>query len=325
MTPCSFNSVTPCLVFLLHIPDKPKFISTLLHMGDFDVFSVSDECSVYEGALKVNFFVLVLITFGIFISYVPQYRRIIIKRTSEGLSTNFLLLGSCSSLFTLTNIILVSLLARVCCYLGELSSFNCLNSQLNLVQISVQSVSAILILVLVLVFTKHSIKQDKDEYRRIENVGKVVAVHGMLSLCQLVWGLEGSKTTLFSIANVNGLLSTLLTVIKYVPQIHTTYKLKHPGTLSVGMMRIQTPGGAIFALTLFLSKGSHWSSWFSYFVAVCLQGTLLGLCTYYEYFKEDGLTSEISERRALERIIQENVTEETALVDDLPANQSQRA
>ena len=50
-------------------------------------------------------------------------------------------------------------------------------------------------------------------------------------------------------------MSALLTVIKYVPQIYTTFRLKHPGTLSIGMMCIQTPGGFVFTATLFFTKG----------------------------------------------------------------------
>ncbi|KAI3404661.2 hypothetical protein KGF56_002557 [Candida oxycetoniae] len=84
-------------------------------------------------------------------------------------------------------------------------------------------------------------------------------------------------SALYSIANVNGLLSAALTIVKYVPQINTTYHLKHPGTLSIGMMCIQTPGGFVFAATLMFTKGSHWSSYVSYLVAAILQGTLLTL------------------------------------------------
>lgn len=265
------------------------------------------DCSVYEGASTANFVFLVLITIGIFVSYLPQYHRIYVKRTSEGLSRNFLLLGSCSSLFTLTNIILVSSRARQCCYSGKLSPFNCVNAQLNMIQIGVQCVSAILILVFVLVLTRSSVKQDKVEYSKIVQVGKYVALHATVSLFQIVFAFLGSSKVLYGIANINGLLSTLLTIVKYVPQIHTTYKLKHPGTLSIGMMCIQTPGGVLFTITLMLTKGSHWSSWISYMVAAILQGTLLGLCFYYEYYKNHGLTAELGERRAIDRIVDENV------------------
>lgn len=272
-----------------------------------------EKCAVYDGASTVNFVFLILISIGIIISYIPQYRRIIIKRTSEGLSTNFLFLGSCSSIFTLTNIILVSSKARHCCAIGALDTFNCINSQLNLFQIGIQCTCAILILVLVLVITKHSIKQDKAEYKCIENVGKLVAAHGIISLLQITIGFSTNSTVLYTIANINGLLSALLTVIKYVPQIYTTYRLKHPGTLSIGMMCIQTPGGFIFTATLYFAKGSHWSSWVSYLVAALLQGTLLLLCFYYVYFRgtlDSGESAEELEREAIERIINENRHEE---------------
>ncbi|RLV93083.1 hypothetical protein JA1_002707 [Spathaspora sp. JA1] len=265
-----------------------------------------EGCSVYDGASTVNLIFSILITFGIVGSYIPQYVRIYHKRTSEGLSTNFLLLGSCSSIFTLTNIILISSIARTCCVSGELNTFNCINSQLNLIQIGLQCTCAILILVFVLILTKHSLKQDKLEYARIVQVGHLVAVHGVISLVQVIIGLAGSRNLLYTIANTNGLLSALLTVIKYLPQIHTTYKLKHPGTLSIGMMCIQTPGGFIFTATLFFTKGSHWSSWVSYLVAASLQGTLLILCIYYEYFKGGGQGDEL-ERQAIERIVEENL------------------
>lgn len=269
----------------------------------------NNKCSVFEGASKINFAFLVLITIGIIISYLPQYRRIYIKKTSEGLSTNFLFLGSCSSIFTLTNIILVSSKARHCCYIGALNFFNCLNSQLNLIQIGIQCTCAILILVVVLLQTRYSIKQDKEEYAKIVTVGKFVALHGIISIIEVFTGLFTNHTLLITIAQINGLLSALLTMMKYVPQITTTYRLKHPGTLSIGMMCIQTPGGFIFTMTLFFTKGSHWSSWVSYLVAALLQGTLLLLCIYYEYIKNEGITAEILERREVDRNIIQNLDE----------------
>lgn len=163
-----------------------------------------------------------------------------------------------------------------------------------------------MILVLVLLLTRNSLKQDPHEYQNNVTVGKFVMAHAIASIIELVIGFSTNDKILVSIANINGLLSTLLTFIKYVPQIFTTYRLKHPGTLSIGMMCIQTPGGAIFTATLFFTKGSHWSSWISYFFAFILQGILLSMCIYYEYFKG----AEEIERRQVERIVEENLEEE---------------
>lgn len=265
-----------------------------------------DFCSIYEGASPSMFTLSVLITFGIFISYLPQYRRIMQKKTSEGLSVNFLLLGSCSSIFTFTNIILISSRARYCCRVGALTFFNCINSQINLFQIGLQSTCAILILVLVILWTRDSVKQDREEFLRIVNVSKLVAAHGVLSVLQIVIAFATNRSVLLALAQFNGLMSTGLTIIKYVPQILMTYKLKHPGTLSIGMMCIQTPGGFIFTASLFFTKNSHWSSWLSYFVAAMLQGTLLTLCIYYEYFTDYQLV----EDALVESIVEDNIREE---------------
>ncbi|EGV61850.1 hypothetical protein PSN45_000539 [Yamadazyma tenuis] len=277
----------------------------------FEAFQLDkNTCEKYQGASVSNFVFSILITLGIFLSYVPQYHRIYAKRTSEGLSTKFLLLGSCSSIFTFTNIILISSTARSCCRAGALSTFNCINSQLNLVQIGLQCICAIMILVLVLVLTRDSIKQDKAEYRENAKVGKFVMAHFLASIVQIIVAFLSNDGVLVTIANLNGLMSTTLTVIKYVPQIYTTYRLKHPGTLSVGMMCIQTPGGALFTATLFFTKGSHWSSWISYFVAFILQGILLSMCLYFEYFRQGGLNADTLERLQVEQIMETNMREE---------------
>lgn len=266
-------------------------------------------CSVYEGASLTNFVLSVLITGGIFVSYLPQYFRIYKKKTSEGLSVNFLLLGSCSLIFTFTNIILISSRARYCCRVGALTFFNCVNSQLNLIQIGLQCTCAIMILVLVIIWTKNSVKQDKEEYARILRVGQFVVLHAVLSIAQILVAFGTQRSVLLVLAQFNGLMSTLLTVVKYVPQIMTTYRLKHPGTLSIGMMCIQTPGGFVFTATLFFTKGLHWSSWMSYFVAATLQGTLLILCIYYEYYSG----YQDLERAEVEHIIEANTHESERL------------
>lgn len=159
-----------------------------------------------------------------------------------------------------------------------------------------------MILVFVIVYTRDSVKQDKEEFARIIWVAKLVAAHGIASILQIVIAFLTNRPVLLALAQFNGLMSTGLTIIKYVPQILMTYRLKHPGTLSIGMMCIQTPGGFIFTASLFFTKNIHWSSWISYFVAAMLQGTLLTLCIYYEYFTDYKLI----EDTMVDSIVEEN-------------------
>lgn len=263
--------------------------------------SLHPTCSVYAGASVASFVFSVLLTIGIFISYVPQYVRIYRLRTSEGLSTKFLLLGSTCSVFTITNIALVGADARACCHAGALSAFDCASSQLNTIQITVQCACAVLMLVAVLVWTRLSPLQDRKDYHELVIVGRVVTVHSLLAIVQVVAASMLSKHVRYWVATVNGLLSMALTVIKYVPQIATTYSLKHAGTLSIGMMCIQTPGGMLFTATLLAAKGSHWSSWIGYLAALLLQGVLLGLCLYYTYRSQNVELNEYSAISETER------------------------
>jgi hypothetical protein len=80
-----------------------------------------------------------------------------------------------------------------------------------------------------------------------------------------------------------GLTGAILAAIQYMPQIWTTYHLKHVGSLSIPMMCIQTPGGFLFAGSLFARLGwGGWSSWGIFLLTAFMQGILLSLAIYYE-------------------------------------------
>lgn len=83
-------------------------------------------------------------------------------------------------------------------------------------------------------------------------------------------------------ANFLGVQSTILASIQYIPQLYTTWRLKHVGSLSIPMMCIQTPGSFVWAVSLAMREGTRWSSWATYVVTGCLQGALLVMCVIFE-------------------------------------------
>jgi hypothetical protein len=84
-------------------------------------------------------------------------------------------------------------------------------------------------------------------------------------------------------ANALGLMAAILAGIQYFPQIWTTYRLKHVGSLSIPMMCIQTPGGLLFAASLFVRLGwGGWSTWSIFLFTAVMQGILLFLAIKYE-------------------------------------------
>jgi len=83
-------------------------------------------------------------------------------------------------------------------------------------------------------------------------------------------------------ANFLGVQATILASLQYLPQLWTTWKLKHVGSLSIPMMCIQTPGSFVWAISLAMREGTKWSSWLVYVVTGSLQGMLLAMCIAWE-------------------------------------------
>jgi hypothetical protein len=79
-----------------------------------------------------------LIVIGMLISYLPQHARIIKRRTSEGISPYFVLLGTTSATSAFANILLLPQSRQdvACC--KELETFHCIAGLLGIAQLGVQ-------------------------------------------------------------------------------------------------------------------------------------------------------------------------------------------
>lgn len=91
--------------------------------------------SVFEAICsRVSSFII----FGILVSYLPQHVRIISRRSSEGISPYFVLLGTTSGTCAFANILTLPASQRdlACC--KELSSFDCAAGLLGIAQVGVQ-------------------------------------------------------------------------------------------------------------------------------------------------------------------------------------------
>ncbi|ANZ77473.1 BA75_04795T0 [Komagataella pastoris] len=262
------------------------------------------ECLVYKDASVVGFVLATLMATGIFLSYVPQHSRIMKRRTSEGLSPFFLLLGTVSAISAFANLLLYSNDGRICCRLG-LSDFQCINSQIGMIQVGLQTLGYSLILVLCVYYTRDSLTENQREYAQLLKVYRFFLFYAFLNLFAVVYLIKRKQDTelFIQFANLSGVFSSLVGGLQYLPQIYTTYKLKHPGSLSIKMMSIQTPGGFVWTASLFLQPNSKWSSWLPYFTAAMAQGILLIMCIYYKHtYNIDEL-----EREQLTRITEENL------------------
>lgn len=95
-------------------------------------------CSTLNNPSLTNFSFSLLILLGILVSYLPQHHRIISRKTSEGISPYFLLLGATSGTCTFVNICILSREVVACCGDMGVGMFECFAATLGVVQVGMQ-------------------------------------------------------------------------------------------------------------------------------------------------------------------------------------------
>lgn len=300
------GTLSPCLESdALDCGTKKNSDSLLCLLSQLNTNNMT-SCSAYQSPVVLTFVLGVALAVGIFGSYIPQHIKILQRKTSEGLSPEFLLLGSLSAVSALVNIFIVTIPARECCS-STLTRFQCTNSMVGLLQILLQTLGYVLIFVLCVFATRHSIRESKEDHQKLTinfYVFVVYVVGNVLTFLYLSMNPYKQKMQLlFFFADFSGIISTILSVIQYIPQLITTYRVKHAGSLSIPMMCLQTPGGYIWSWSLYSQPNSKWSSWLPYFAAANLQLVLLSMCVYFKYKYPTKLT----EANAELRIAEENI------------------
>ena len=93
-------------------------------------------CHSLENPSWANFSFSLVLLLGILGSYLPQHYRIISRKSSEGISSFFLLLGVTSGTAAFLNILILSRDVLACCkYIG---GFNCFAAGLGVAQVGTQ-------------------------------------------------------------------------------------------------------------------------------------------------------------------------------------------
>lgn len=100
--------------------------------------SHSERCEELADPNIANFVLSWFILIGILISYFPQHYRIIHRRTSEGISPYFVLLGTISGTSAIANILTLPTSRQdiACCKVN--SGFSCAAGLLGIAQVGVQ-------------------------------------------------------------------------------------------------------------------------------------------------------------------------------------------
>jgi hypothetical protein len=86
------------------------------------------------------------------------------------------------------------------------------------------------------------------------------------------------STSLITYADALGIISAVVAALQYAPQIWTTYRLRHIGSISIPWLIIQTPGGLASMAALVGRPGTNWTTWLSGVGTFTGQFALLVLC-----------------------------------------------
>lgn len=242
------------------------------------------SCDIYTGnSIPGSLFAL---AFGlaIGISYLPQVVKIARLRSTEGINPYFLMLMTLGSSFAFSNILVLSKPVVHCCLSG-IGLFDCGSSLLGAFQLFAGLLGPLILVALSVRFRESGSKGDA-----MIRSAKIVLMTLLVSWFFVV--IITDPLTNRRLATLFGLLALGVGFVQYFPQLYTTYKLKHTGSLSIIMMLVQIPGGYMFGLSLMMRKDSHWSTWISVMAAASFQLTLLIMALYYSIKK----TSEVGDR-----------------------------
>ncbi|KAL2888821.1 ATP synthase F0 [Ceratocystis lukuohia] len=274
--------------------------------------SPANRCEAIANPNIANVFASVFILAGLLGSYLPQHWRIYSRRTTEGISPYFVLLGTTSATAGFANIITTEPSRQdiACCKIVD--GFDCAVGLLGIAQLGVQFLCYVAILLLYLIFFREASPDeatDADAEAEIDPktsryiaiiVGSVCVLHAVFIAAITAVLAFGSPTSLNTWANFLGVMAAMLAAVQYLPQIWTTWHLKHVGSLSIPMMCIQTPGGIVFAISLYGRLGMRgWSTWGIYVLSATMQGTLLVMAIYFEIARENAAAT--AARRAAAR------------------------
>ncbi|KAJ6167742.1 hypothetical protein N7497_000585 [Penicillium chrysogenum] len=214
----------------------------------------------------------------------PQHIRIITRRSSFGISPYFILLGVTSGTSAFANILVFPSTAQdvACCQ--EISGIACFAGLLGVFQsFAVRDLLPARHFPTDPVSTVSS--TNGPTYRTALAITGICLLHALVTIIISVAFELRHPAAVAAWANFLGVLAAILASIQYFPQIYTTFRLRCVGSLSIPMMCIQTPGSLIWAGSLAARKGwSGWSIWGVLVVTACLQGTLLAMAIYFEYF-----------------------------------------
>lgn len=230
---------------------------------------------------------------GLTVSFMPQIYNITKRKSARGISFLFTL---CSSSMATSNCSAAALLQRSkfdCC--STWGFRQCNEQLLPVYALIMQALCTTTIFSLTLGFSWRDCSRGRDD-SSVKPEYKVAALRlGLLfwilfSAAQIsiacafvhLYRQQDNQSTIDYLGKVLGVISTVFTLVQYIPQIRTTYKLKGLGSFSAATLVIQSLGGIGFGLDLAFAGQQTATTFMPPLVTGTFQIVVLSMAIYYK-------------------------------------------
>ncbi|KAJ3225948.1 hypothetical protein HK099_005881 [Clydaea vesicula] len=264
----------------------------------------------------------IFLSCGMLLSYIPQFYKIIYKKTSEGLSVYFILLGNLGSISVVSNVLILQFPVFHCCS-KNWPAITCAENVMGITQVAIQLCCLFLLTSLYFIYFPEHLKfefsgpihQSEDDtqnvssfpahshiieyrasrqWRRSIMVGFSIIAFTFLAAVTVTRSLileslnpnipNGERSQgAIAIASVFGISATFLAIVQFVPQIITTFLARRVGALSIPTMLIQCPGSFVFVYSIYIQPGTNFTSYISYLASGTLQAVLLIIAIIWHF------------------------------------------
>lgn len=247
-----------------------------------------------------------VLTVGTLVSFLPQIITLVLSKNLDGLSALTWMLNYLSNMMTIVNAVMLNWSEIQCC--EELPFGQCVENLVPLVQLAVPVFCTFLIFALTTLYSGRMTDKEKEREAELRtNRRRSVAdffdflfgtngfivplffaslvltaiTAGVGAMLMIFLGINDNATILY--ADIAGVLAVIFLMVMYIPQLYTTYKVKHTGSLSLVTLLIQAPGSMAVVYFDAVQSGLSWTTWAPYFVSGVQQFVLIGMCIYYHF------------------------------------------
>lgn len=226
----------------------------------------------------------------------PQWARIASRKSAEGLSTLYILLGSLSGVCAVGNILVLPStdVDMGCCKTN--STFACINGLLGMMQVILGIACFWVVLFMYVYYSEEeadaeihhrraSLSGPERTFRRARRAWMVLLVVSSFAFTILLISaviLRRFPWVAQTWADILGLGVALLACVQWVPQVLTTWHLQSLGSLSLVSLAISTPYTWIFGVSMIVRVGVQgWSAWIVYLLVGTMQLILIATGVTY--------------------------------------------